>query len=177
MKVWVLSTCVPNESEPCMPQVFTSEEKAEAAFEQTMRDEWASYEDWNGFQNPVWPGDPRKAQDIMSKASESWGRWEITAHNIDPPAPTGWRWRLKGTSSWHYDVTIKNGNDPRVIDPKICDVDPFWVGQPAPTKPTFIPENEHGVKPGYYTKPDIVRLLRRHNTDSQAVHFIADMME
>lgn len=44
-------------------------------------------------------------------------------------------------------------------------------------KPIFIPDNDHGVKPGYYTIPDIVRLLRKHHVDPNAVHFIADMME
>jgi hypothetical protein len=43
--------------------------------------------------------------------------------------------------------------------------------------PVFIPENSRGVKPGYYTRPDIVRLLRKHSIDQPAVAFIADMLE
>jgi hypothetical protein len=43
--------------------------------------------------------------------------------------------------------------------------------------PIFIPENERGVKPGYYTRPDIVRLLRLHKMYPERVQFIADMME
>jgi hypothetical protein len=128
MKIWVLSTCIPDENEPCMPQVFISEEAAEAGFAEAMRGEWQVYGEWNDTGVEPFPDDPHVAHDIMAKTPE-WGRWEITHHNIETPAPTGWRWRLKGTSNWHYDVTVKNGNDPRVIDPKVCDVDPFWVGQ------------------------------------------------
>jgi hypothetical protein len=42
--------------------------------------------------------------------------------------PSGWRYRLKGTTRWHYDETIKNGDDPRVIDPEVCDVESFYLG-------------------------------------------------
>lgn len=49
--------------------------------------------------------------------------------------------------------------------------------EPHGVTPTFIPENQHGVKPGYYTRPDIVVLLRKHHTNPNSVHFIADMME
>lgn len=43
--------------------------------------------------------------------------------------------------------------------------------------PVFIPENRRGVKPGYCTRPDIVRLLRMHRMYPERIHFIADMME
>ncbi|MBR0693634.1 hypothetical protein [Bradyrhizobium lablabi] len=43
--------------------------------------------------------------------------------------------------------------------------------------PIFIPENSHRVKPGYYTRPDVVRLLRLHRNNSDAILFIADMLE
>lgn len=43
--------------------------------------------------------------------------------------------------------------------------------------PIFVPTNPHGVKPGYYTRPDIVRLLRMHKMFPERVQFIADMME
>jgi hypothetical protein len=42
---------------------------------------------------------------------------------------------------------------------------------------TFIPENPHGVKPGYCTRPDIVRLLRMHRMYPERIEFIANMME
>jgi hypothetical protein len=43
--------------------------------------------------------------------------------------------------------------------------------------PTLIPENRHGVKPGFYTRPDIARLLRLHAGYPHRICFIADMME
>jgi hypothetical protein len=42
---------------------------------------------------------------------------------------------------------------------------------------TFVPANRFGVKPGYHTRPDIVRLLRLHRMFPERVQFIADMME
>jgi hypothetical protein len=42
---------------------------------------------------------------------------------------------------------------------------------------TFIPENKLGVKPGYCTRPDIVRLLRMHRMYPERIEFIANMME
>ena len=43
--------------------------------------------------------------------------------------------------------------------------------------PVFIPTNANGVKPGYYTRRDIVELLRKHAEEPNAVYFIADMLE
>lgn len=142
MKIWILCTTVPNDPEPCWPQVFTSEAAADAAFETAMRGEWeaAGIEDEHGNKLPF-PGDPEEAHDQIKDhylycGSELWGQWEITAHEIDVKA-----------------------------------------GDAIKSNTTFIPVNEHGVKPGYYTRPDIVRLLRLHCEDAPAVHFIADMME
>ena len=53
----------------------------------------------------------------------------------------------------------------------------FEEGWRSATRPTLIPENRHGVKPGYCTRRDIIALLRKHHTQPMAVHFIADMME
>ena len=41
-KIWVLSTCIPGESRPCFPEVFTTDEAAQAGFDKAMREEWAS---------------------------------------------------------------------------------------------------------------------------------------
>lgn len=41
----------------------------------------------------------------------------------------------------------------------------------------FLPDNEHGVAPGYYSQRGIVALLRQHCSNPAAVHFIADMLE
>lgn len=149
MRIWVLSTCIPDENEPCLPSVFATEVEAEAEFTRIMRGEWDSFTDWNGDDGPTkWPGDPRLAQDIMAKASPTWGRWEITEHNIEASEVT---------------EAIESARE-------------FERDAKAP-RTTFIPVNDHGVKPGYYTIPDIVRLLRKHHANPKAVHFIADMME
>ncbi|SHG88333.1 hypothetical protein [Bradyrhizobium erythrophlei] len=70
-----------------------------------------------------------------------------------------------------------------------CDLDQLgdddgdvWItqlevdGTPS-AAPTFVPTNRHGVKPGFYTRPDIVRLLRLHKMYPERIQFIADMME
>jgi len=41
----------------------------------------------------------------------------------------------------------------------------------------YIPENECGIREGYYTIQDLVKLLRERCGDRDAVHFIADMLE
>jgi hypothetical protein len=41
----------------------------------------------------------------------------------------------------------------------------------------FIPENEYGIKEGYYTINEIVEILRSNCRRPEVVHFIADMME
>lgn len=54
-----------------------------------------------------------------------------------------------------------------------------WIGHW-----TFIPSNRYGIRPGYYGKGDLARLLRstsdRHSDPLKTaakVRFIADMME
>jgi len=44
------------------------------------------------------------------------------------------------------------------------------------------PENEneslpYGVKPGYYNPKQMLELIDKHKDDSEAIHFIADMLE
>lgn len=39
--------------------------------------------------------------------------------------------------------------------------------------PILITQNHYGVKPGFYTRPDIVRLLHLHAASMLAVRFIA----
>ena len=41
----------------------------------------------------------------------------------------------------------------------------------------FIPENEYGIKEGYYTINEIVQMLRANCRRPEIVRFIADMME
>ena len=42
---------------------------------------------------------------------------------------------------------------------------------------TYIPSNEYRIKAGHYDHAEIVKLLRKYRKDSDAVQFIADMME
>lgn len=84
IKVWVLSTCVPGENEPCLPNVFASEAEAMAGFDEYMRDEWKANEpgDDETCQPLPYPGDAVTAHEILSR-NPAWGRWEITAHTIE----------------------------------------------------------------------------------------------
>lgn len=41
----------------------------------------------------------------------------------------------------------------------------------------YIPDNDCGVRQGYYSQRGIVELLRLNCADPRAVYFIADMLE
>lgn len=41
----------------------------------------------------------------------------------------------------------------------------------------YIPDNEVGIAEGYYSWQDLVKLLREHKGNPDAIQFIADMME
>lgn len=41
----------------------------------------------------------------------------------------------------------------------------------------LIPENEHGIKEGYYIGNAIVELLRKYKNKPEVIEFIADMLE
>jgi hypothetical protein len=58
-----------------------------------------------------------------------------------------------------------------------------WECQPRTTMNLNIPEHENdgekypgGIKPGDYGREDVVKLLRDHKGDSEAIQFIADML-
>jgi hypothetical protein len=83
--VWVLSTCSPEEGEPCRPQVFADESAARAAFDASMRDEWKSNapDDEHGAQ-VEYPGNPEEAVRLIREAAgREWGTWELTRHEVD----------------------------------------------------------------------------------------------
>jgi hypothetical protein len=88
MKVWVLSTCVPGDSEPCWPRVFTSETEAYDAFEQSIRSEWQNCrcDDETGEPLPF-PDDVNDAHDKLAE-NPDWGQWEVTCHDITPEPVT-----------------------------------------------------------------------------------------
>jgi hypothetical protein len=41
----------------------------------------------------------------------------------------------------------------------------------------YFPENDYGIKVGYYTWHELVALLRENCDKAEVVRFIADMME
>lgn len=88
MKIWILSTCIPEDCRPCAPEVFTDEDDAMRRFEHLMRAEWASNapsdEDGAPFAFP--DGDPEEAHNVMADANEGWGQWELTWHEIPASA-------------------------------------------------------------------------------------------
>jgi hypothetical protein len=60
--VWVLSTCSPEEGEPCRPQIFADAAAARAAFDANMREEWKSTAPEKEQGTPLdHPGTPEKA--------------------------------------------------------------------------------------------------------------------
>lgn len=90
IKVWVVSTCVPGETEPCIPSVFVTETAADAYLNQMMADEWEANgpENDDGSNKPC-PADWREAMRIIHEeknlgtVDEKWGQWEITSHEIE----------------------------------------------------------------------------------------------
>jgi len=53
-----------------------------------------------------------------------------------------------------------------------------WIVEDASkTHIVFIPENEYGIKEGYYTKKGLVALLRLYSKSANKIIFIADMLE
>ena len=88
--VWVLCTCVPEESRPCLPEVFATEAAARAGYDRALRDKWAAAcpeDDETGARMP-YPGDPDEATRILAPhLGPRWGQWELTHHFL--PAASG----------------------------------------------------------------------------------------
>lgn len=86
LKVWVVSTVVPNSLDPCVPEVLPTREAAEAHLGERLREEWEYHGDCDdaGERLP-YPGDWRQALAAMSK-DPLWGRWELTSHNVPASA-------------------------------------------------------------------------------------------
>jgi hypothetical protein len=93
LRVWVLSTCIPDESRPCFPCVFISEKDAYDQADQWLREEWAAAapEDNNGDALP-YPGDWYAANTFLGEyRGPKWGKWEITSHSIECTVLSLWR--------------------------------------------------------------------------------------
>ncbi|WP_439398549.1 hypothetical protein ACRQ5Q_14670 [Bradyrhizobium sp. PMVTL-01] len=83
--VHVLSTCIPDENEPCLPSVFGTLAEAETQFAEFMRSEWEHNAPDDGDGKPPFPDDPNEAHDKMSENNPDWGRYEISTHRVDVP--------------------------------------------------------------------------------------------
>lgn len=97
-KIWVLSTCAPGSDEPCLPEVFTSAEAADARFAEWMQEEWEHFgaEDAGSGERAPFPADPLQAHEIMLSLNDMedkrrFGGWEITTHEMDVPIPQALR--------------------------------------------------------------------------------------
>jgi hypothetical protein len=84
--VWVLSTCVPGNTDPCWPQIFGSETAVRSAYRKAMESEWAI----NGPEDEItgerlpFPDDADDAHERIAEVQGTdWGRWELTRHEID----------------------------------------------------------------------------------------------
>jgi hypothetical protein len=90
MKIWIVTTCIPEPGEgPCIPSPFATEAEAEAYADKMMRDEWASHgpENERTGKRKRYPGDWREAQDIIAEhfSDGSWGTWQVTCHDVPDP--------------------------------------------------------------------------------------------
>ena len=84
--VWVLSSCVPDSSDPVFPSVYGSEAAARAEYDQIMRSEWGAQqpEDEETGEPLPYPDDPDEAHRVLVEKNPSeWGRWELTSHQVD----------------------------------------------------------------------------------------------
>lgn len=96
--IWTLSTCIPNDAVPCIPDVYTDEASALAGFEAAMRGEWAS----NGPHDDDGPvpfpdGNPHNALEMLEEATagreddiEPWGGYIFMAHKVPMPIASVW---------------------------------------------------------------------------------------
>lgn len=86
IRIYVVSTVVPNSPDPCLPEVFPTLEAAEAHLDGRLREEWARHGEYDDAGELLpYPGDWRKAMEAMSK-DPLWGRWELTTHSVPAPA-------------------------------------------------------------------------------------------
>lgn len=90
MKIWIVSTCIPEPGEkPCIPSPFATEAEAEAYADARMREEWEVSEPHDDADEPeLYPGDWRAAQRrLVEWNGPEWGTWEITVHDL-PAQPS-----------------------------------------------------------------------------------------
>jgi hypothetical protein len=86
--VYVVSTCIPQDVEPCLPQLFGDEKAAVDAMDAALREEWAIADPHDDAGEALaYPGDPVEACDHLARhfPDGSYGRWEMTSHNVTIP--------------------------------------------------------------------------------------------
>jgi hypothetical protein len=87
--IWVVNTCCPGETEPCLPSVFGTEAEAEKYLDQMMRAEWTANGPKDDDDEPLpYPGIEEATEKIKAErvGDELWGEWEITQHTVEVPA-------------------------------------------------------------------------------------------
>lgn len=84
VKIWVVSTCVPGETDPCQPSVFGTAAEADTYLDTMLRAEWDTNQPHDDDGEPMpYPGDVQ-AQETLA-VLDCWGKWEITEHDVEVP--------------------------------------------------------------------------------------------
>lgn len=92
-KIWVLSTCLPEEFAPCLPHVFGSISDAEAGATRLLMEDWEHCAPCGDDGEKVpWPGDWTEAANAMVEAGQgTYSPWELSAHDVEVPVPQAFR--------------------------------------------------------------------------------------
>ena len=80
------------------------------------------------------------------------------------------------------DMRLKPGSDEMEVSKEIekeinVRMERKVMTEDADFNVTFLPDNEDGIKEGYYSMNGIVELLRKHKKAPEKIQFIADMLE
>lgn len=84
-KLWIVSTCIPGDTTPCLPLPFYTEEEAESYVNQQLKEAWPHHGLCYDDGDPLpYPDDWREAQNaiVESDTDNSWGKWEISVHDL-----------------------------------------------------------------------------------------------
>lgn len=89
VKIWIGTTCVPDESEPCAPYAWATQEDADAGMLKLLREEWeARGEVENADGEPVqFPETWQEANDILRAGYPEWGQWMLFTEYVNITLP------------------------------------------------------------------------------------------
>lgn len=107
VNVWVLSTTVPGDSDPCWPYVYGSQADADKGFAEMMQREWETNqpEDEETSEKLPFPDDPNEAHEVLKTyRGPEWGRWMITKNEVEVP-------------DLEVTVTVDSGSVTNVVTP------------------------------------------------------------